>query len=100
MIEGVPIDFSFVNQLFYGNNLDVLRRHVKDDTVDLVYLDPPFKSNQDYNVLFAEHGSRSRWRTKGRGKEGSGQLESNSVVGTKAGTSRYPNASPRSATRS
>src|SRR5438045_5197162 len=54
MIEGVPIDFSFVNQLFYGNNLDVLRRHVKDESVDLVYLDLPFKSNQDYNVLFAE----------------------------------------------
>jgi site-specific DNA-methyltransferase (adenine-specific) len=45
---------SFVNQLFYGDNLDVLHRHTKDESVDLVYLDPPFKSNQDYNVLFAE----------------------------------------------
>jgi DNA modification methylase len=43
-----------VNQLFYGDNLDVLQRYLKDETVDLVYLDPPFKSNQDYNVLFAE----------------------------------------------
>jgi adenine specific DNA methylase Mod len=43
-----------VNQLFYGDNLDVLRRYIKDESVDLVYLDPPFKSNQDYNVLFAE----------------------------------------------
>jgi site-specific DNA-methyltransferase (adenine-specific) len=43
-----------VNFLYYGDNLDVLRRYVHDDTVDLVYLDPPFKSNQDYNVLFAE----------------------------------------------
>ncbi len=43
-----------MNQLFYGDNLDVLRRHIKDESVDLVYLDPPFKSNQDYNVLFAE----------------------------------------------
>jgi DNA modification methylase len=42
------------NVLFYGDNLDVLRRHVKDETVDLVYLDPPFKSDQNYNVLFAE----------------------------------------------
>jgi site-specific DNA-methyltransferase (adenine-specific) len=49
-----------VNLLYYGDNLDVLRRHIKDDTVDLVYLDPPFKSNQDYNVLFAEKdGTRS-----------------------------------------
>lgn len=43
-----------MNQLYYGDNLDVLRRHIKDESVDLVYLDPPFKSNQDYNVLFAE----------------------------------------------
>lgn len=49
-----------MNLLYYGDNLDVLRRHVKDETVDLVYLDPPFKSNQDYNVLFAEKdGARS-----------------------------------------
>jgi len=44
-----------VNTLYYGDNLDVLRRHVADESVDLVYLDPPFNSNQDYNVLFAEH---------------------------------------------
>jgi DNA modification methylase len=43
-----------MNHLYYGDNLDVLRRHIKDESVDLVYLDPPFKSNQDYNVLFAE----------------------------------------------
>jgi len=43
-----------VNQLYYGDNLDVLRRYIKDETIELVYLDPPFKSNQDYNVLFAE----------------------------------------------
>src|SRR5882762_11564275 len=42
------------NCLYYGDNLDVLRLHIKDEPVDLVYLDPPFKSNQDYNVLFAE----------------------------------------------
>lgn len=53
------------NTLYYGDNLDVLRRHIKDDTVDLVYLDPPFKSNQDYNVLFAEqNGSRSKAQIK------------------------------------
>ena len=42
------------NQLYYGDNLDVLRLHVPDESVDLVYLDPPFNSNADYNVLFAE----------------------------------------------
>lgn len=46
--------------LFYGDNLDVLRRYVDDESVDLVYLDPPFNSNANYNVLFAEQdGSRS-----------------------------------------
>lgn len=44
------------NVLYYGDNLDVLRRHVKDETVDLMYLDPPFKSNANYNVLFGENG--------------------------------------------
>ena len=39
---------------FYGDNLDVLERHVADESVDLVYLDPPFNSNTNYNVLFAE----------------------------------------------
>ena len=43
-----------MNQLYYGDNLDVLRLHVPDESVDLVYLDPPFNSNADYNVLFAE----------------------------------------------
>jgi DNA modification methylase len=42
------------NKLFYGDNLDVLRRYVKDESVDLIYLDAPFNSRQDYNVLFAE----------------------------------------------
>ncbi|WP_068074126.1 DNA methyltransferase [Novosphingobium lentum] len=40
------------NTLFYGDNLQVLREHVKDDSVDLIYLDPPFNSNANYNILF------------------------------------------------
>ena len=42
------------NSLYYGDNLDVLRRYVPDESVDLVYLDPPFNSNASYNVLFKE----------------------------------------------
>ncbi|MFZ2399870.1 MAG: DNA methyltransferase [Smithella sp.] len=45
---------SPANLLYYGDNLDVMRLHIKDETVDLVYLDPPFNSNTNYNVLFAE----------------------------------------------
>lgn len=53
------------NILYYGDNLDVLQRHFRDETVDLIYLDPPFKSNQKYNVLFAEqNGSRSKAQIK------------------------------------
>ncbi len=48
------------NILYYGDNLDILRRYVKNESVDLVYLDPPFNSNTNYNVLFAEKdGSRA-----------------------------------------
>lgn len=44
------------NTLYYGDNLDILRHHqyIKDETVDLLYLDPPFNSHATYNVLFAE----------------------------------------------
>ena len=53
------------NVLYYGDNLDILRRYIKDETIDLVYLDPPFKSDQDYNVLFAEqNGTRSAAQIK------------------------------------
>ncbi len=47
------------NQLYFGDNLDVLRRYMKDESVDLVYLDPPFNSRQDYNVLFKEKDGTS-----------------------------------------
>ena len=40
--------------LFFGDNLDVLRDNFNDESVDLIYLDPPFNSNADYNVLFAD----------------------------------------------
>ena len=39
--------------LYHGDNLDLLRRYIKDETIDLIYFDPPFKSNPYYNVLFA-----------------------------------------------
>lgn len=40
------------NSLYFGDNLDVLRERIRDETVDLVYLDPPFNSNATYNVLY------------------------------------------------
>ena len=48
------------NHLYYGDNLTVLRESIRDESVDLIYLDPPFNSNAGYNVLFkAPDGSGS-----------------------------------------
>ena len=44
------------NQLYFGDNLDILRKQIPDSSVDLIYLDPPFNSNANYNVLFQEKG--------------------------------------------
>ena len=42
------------NHLYFGDNLDILRRYVADESVDLIYLAPPFNSKASYNVLFKE----------------------------------------------
>lgn len=47
-------------KLYYGDNLEILREHIVDENVDLIYLDPPFKSDQNYNIIFKEqNGSKS-----------------------------------------
>lgn len=52
-------------KLYYGDNLGILQRYVADESIDLVYLDPPFKSDQNYNVLFMEQdGSRAAAQIK------------------------------------
>jgi site-specific DNA-methyltransferase (adenine-specific) len=51
------------NRLYYGDNLDWLRneKEFADETIDVIYLDPPFNSNANYNILFEEKdGSNSR----------------------------------------
>src|SRR5688572_16506846 len=53
----MPRDIT-VNTLFYGDNLNILRDHVPDESVDLIYLDPPFNSNRSYNVLFREESGQ------------------------------------------
>ena len=47
-----------MNTLYYGDNLKILREYVKDETVDLVYLAPPFNSNRNYNVLFKDESGK------------------------------------------
>lgn len=54
-----------MNNLYYGDNFDMLRRYLADESVDLVYLDPPLERHQDDSVLFAEqHGTRAAAQTK------------------------------------
>ncbi|HEX5230469.1 MAG TPA: DNA methyltransferase [Bryobacteraceae bacterium] len=48
------------NYLFYGDNLEVLRKHVKDETVDLCYIDPPFNSERDYNQIYNNVGEEDQ----------------------------------------
>ena len=72
-----------MNQLYFGDNLHVLRDHLAAESVDLIYLDPPFNSKRDYNLLFKtpkgqdgkpghdsqelDHRVRKRWNRDGRG---------------------------------
>ncbi|MCX7021033.1 MAG: DNA methyltransferase [bacterium] len=43
-----------MNKLFYGDNLDILRDHIADESVDLIYIDPPFNSKRNYNMIWDE----------------------------------------------
>jgi len=57
---GYKMPSQWENQLYFGDNLDILREHIPDESVDLIYLDPPFNSKATYNVLFKEqNGSQS-----------------------------------------
>ena len=49
-----------MNKLFYGDNLDILRKKIKDETVDLCYIDPPFNSKRNYNQIYNNVGSEDR----------------------------------------
>jgi DNA modification methylase len=48
------------NKLFYGDNLEVLKRHIKDETVDLCYIDPPFNSKRNYNQIYNAIGEEDK----------------------------------------
>ncbi len=49
-----------LNQLFYGDNLEVLRQHIKDESVDLCYIDPPFNSKRNYNQIYNNIGKEDQ----------------------------------------
>jgi DNA modification methylase len=45
-----------MNRLYYGDNIDVLRKYIKDETVKLCYIDPPFNSKRNYNLIYNNIG--------------------------------------------
>jgi len=57
--RGGPMTDLATNVLSYGDNLDILRRYLPDVAVDLVYLDPPFNSNRDDNVIFRDESGNA-----------------------------------------
>jgi site-specific DNA-methyltransferase (adenine-specific) len=63
------------NHLYYGDNLDVLRESIRDESVDLIYLDPPFNSNATYNILFrAPSGQASQAQIEASRTPGTGTM--------------------------
>jgi 16S rRNA G966 N2-methylase RsmD len=58
--------WGMTNKLYYGDNLDVLRASIASESVDLIYLDPPFNSNASYDVYSKRRAARSRRRKSRR----------------------------------
>lgn len=78
--------------LYYGDNLDVLRRHVATESVDLVYLDPPFNSDRTYNVVHkgsdvAERAFVDSWRWDENAERAFRELTSAPAIGVPAALS-------------
>lgn len=51
---------DWINKLYYGDNLDVLRKYIKDETIDLCYIDPPFNSKRNYNQIYLNQGHEDK----------------------------------------
>ncbi|NCS03350.1 MAG: site-specific DNA-methyltransferase [Microcystis aeruginosa G13-11] len=49
-----------VNKLYYGDNLEVLRKYIKDESIDLCYIDPPFNSKRNYNQIYLNLGKEDQ----------------------------------------
>jgi site-specific DNA-methyltransferase (adenine-specific) len=48
------------NKIYYGDNLEVLRRYIKDESIDLCYIDPPFNSKRNYNQIYNNIGTEDK----------------------------------------
>lgn len=56
----IPIPKKHQNKLFYGDNLEILRRYIKDESVNLCYIDPPFNSKRNYNQIYNNIGKEDK----------------------------------------
>ncbi len=72
------------SQLFYGDNLEVLRRHIKDESIDLCYIDPPFNSKRNYNQIYNNIGKEDQaqafidtWTWDGIANQGLAEIQEN-----------------------
>ncbi len=77
---------EFTNTLYYGDNLEVLRKYIRDETVDLCYIDPPFNSKRNYNQIYKNLGQEDKaqaqafidtWTWDTRSEEGFAEIVSN-----------------------
>ena len=74
MLETAP------NQLYFGDNLPIMRESIADASVDLIYLDPPFNSNASYNLLFRERS----------GEQSAAQITAFRILGVGASSRKRP----------
>jgi len=44
---------KIINQLYYGDNLEIMQKYIADESVDLCYIDPPFNSGRNYNQIYS-----------------------------------------------
>lgn len=58
-MQSIPL-ISMVNKLYYGDNLEVLRKYIKDESIDLCYIDPPFNSKRNYNQIYNNLGKEDQ----------------------------------------
>ena len=87
--------------LYYGDNLTILREHIADESVDLVYLDPPFNSNANYNVLFrAPEGHQSHAQMEAFEDTGTGTRKSRSSRSRNCWAAKSPRCPGSRPTRS
>ena len=86
--KGLAKNNNSANRLYYGDNLDILRKKIKDETVDLCYIDPPFNSKRSYNQIYNNVGGDDHaqaqafidtWTWDDRANAGYGEILENAV---------------------